>query len=195
LQLAQFEKLAPYIFYNPTFLGSDDVAVVSDEVAAWADWIPAHAGRYKDDRLLESTENRELRDVQVNRRALGPNTESLLRLDQANKQACSLFDISGIINSRYVVSKYVMGCHIKPHTDTDFYNTSRVFTGIYYLNENYEGGEIFFPKFSIAIRPQRGSLLLFFSEYLHGVRPITSGERYSIVWFGQATTGASPPMA
>ncbi|MBP2559201.1 Rps23 Pro-64 3,4-dihydroxylase Tpa1-like proline 4-hydroxylase [Neorhizobium galegae] len=185
MQLNAFEKLAPYIFYAPSFLSSAHKSSILTEIDGWSDWLPAHAGKYKDDKLVSSTEVKELRDVLVNRSSLSADNESCLGIDRALQEARSLYGLSNVIASRYVASKYTPGCHIKPHTDTDFYNTSRIFTGVYYLNEEYEGGEIYFPKFGVSLRPKAGSLLLFFSEFLHGVQPISAGERYSVVWFGQ----------
>lgn len=183
-----FEKIAPYIFYAPHFLSMDGASAIHAELDGWADWIPAHAGKYKDDKLVSSSEVKELRDVLVNRSSLSASNEERLDIERALREACGLYDLSNVTRSRYVASKYTPGCHIKPHTDTDFYNTSRIFTGVYYLNEHYEGGEIYFPKFGASLKPTAGSLLLFFSEYLHGVKPITAGNRYSIVWFGQAAS-------
>jgi hypothetical protein len=181
-----FTRIAPFIFYDSTFLPDDAAARARAEVESWSGWIPAHAGRYKDDRLIESKEIKELRDVLVNRRSLTSDNEASLRIKDAIAEANSCFKVDNIYASRYVVSKYTLGCHIKPHTDTDFFNTSRIYTGVYYLNADYGGGDIYFPKHNISVKPESSSLLVFFSEYLHGITPITSGTRFSIVWFGLA---------
>jgi len=87
--------------------------------------------------------------------------------------------------SKYMISKYSEGSHIRPHRDTNVYNTARMFTIICYLNDDFQGGEIFFPEMSQTLKPKAGELLLFYSELLHGVKPILSGFRYCIVWFAE----------
>lgn len=56
-------------------------------------------------------------------------------------------------------------------------------SGIIYFNDNYEGGEIWFPNLNFEVKPPKGSLIYypaFGEEYRHGVRAITSGYRYAI---------------
>ena len=58
-----------------------------------------------------------------------------------------------------------------------------IFSTVLYLNNDYDGGEIYFPNQGIEIRPQAGDMVIFPSgghEYFHGVNPITSGKRYTI---------------
>ena len=59
------------------------------------------------------------------------------------------------------------------------------YAAIIYLNNSYSGGEISFLDHQLEIRPEPGSLLIFpgGKENIHGVKEITSGDRYSIVSF------------
>ena len=52
-----------------------------------------------------------------------------------------------------------------------------------YLNDDYEGGEIYFPRFDLEVKPECGDLLIFPSTYIyeHASRPIIEGTKYSIV--------------
>lgn len=52
---------------------------------------------------------------------------------------------------------------------------------IIYINDNYLGGEIYFPQHQIEITPKAGTLIFFPSSkyYLHGVRKILAGVRYT----------------
>lgn len=56
---------------------------------------------------------------------------------------------------------------------------------VLYLNDDYEGGEIYFPDHSIDIKPKAGTLIFFPSNnfYNHGVREIASGKRYTSAQF------------
>jgi len=51
-----------------------------------------------------------------------------------------------------------------------------------YLNDDYEGGELYFPQFNHVIRPKKNMLILFpgSTHYVHGVSEVTSGTRYTI---------------
>jgi len=52
---------------------------------------------------------------------------------------------------------------------------------IMYINDNYLGGEIYFPQHGIEITPKAGMLIFFpsGSYYLHGVRKVLEGVRYT----------------
>ena len=72
-------------------------------------------------------------------------------------------------------------CHTDQHTDP-----SIRYAAILYLNDDYEGGELFFENVGLEIKPERGSLLVFpgTEEFSHGVNTVKSGPiRYVIVGF------------
>lgn len=60
------------------------------------------------------------------------------------------------------------------------YFRTKHFTTMMYLNEDFEGGEIFFPYHDIEIKPKPGMLVLFSGDAKlpHGIKQITSGTRY-----------------
>lgn len=72
----------------------------------------------------------------------------------------------------------------------DFYMNKHVdtagdFAVIYYINDNYDGGEISFPWHNLTIKPKANSFILFPSNehYLHEVLK-NSADRYSsTLWF------------
>lgn len=53
-------------------------------------------------------------------------------------------------------------------------------TGLAYLNDGYEGGEIYFPGLKISISPKKGSVIFFDSTLEHGVHPLISGDRKTL---------------
>lgn len=62
----------------------------------------------------------------------------------------------------------------------------RTYSSVLYLNDDYEGGNTYFTHLGVEVRPETGKLLAFGagSEYQHGVRPITSGNRFTMpMWF------------
>jgi hypothetical protein len=58
-------------------------------------------------------------------------------------------------------------------------------SAIYYLNDEYEGGEIVFHRQRLLVKPRRGLLLTFPSDadHEHEVLPVRSGVRYTMpIW-------------
>jgi hypothetical protein len=68
--------------------------------------------------------------------------------------------------------------------DKDFYPYPIIdLTAIIYLNDNYLGGEIFFPKKNIEIKPKAGSILVWPASEYHSVKEVMSDYRYTIICF------------
>jgi hypothetical protein len=59
------------------------------------------------------------------------------------------------------------------------------FSGLLYLNDNYEGGEIVFPKQNISLKPKPGTLIFFSGDmnFPHSVNEVLHGSRYNLVSF------------
>jgi predicted 2-oxoglutarate/Fe(II)-dependent dioxygenase YbiX len=59
------------------------------------------------------------------------------------------------------------------------------YVAILYLNDDYEGGNLYFPQHDISFKPNAYSLYTFPGgvENLHGVSEITKGTRYTMVSF------------
>jgi hypothetical protein len=57
--------------------------------------------------------------------------------------------------------------------------------GLFYINEDYEGGELYFPNQDIKLKPRAGNAYFFPGDknYIHGVTEITSGVRYTVPFF------------
>lgn len=62
-------------------------------------------------------------------------------------------------------------------------NNEMVFGIVIYLNDNFEGGELYYNELDYKIKPKKGSLLVHKSTYAHEVLTITKGERYFITCF------------
>lgn len=87
--------------------------------------------------------------------------------------------------------RWLPGCEQLPHADGENEDGSeheyswRTHASLIYLNENYKGGSIYFPKQFLEIKPTPRSLIFFpgTTDYLHGVRQVTEGVRYTIAGF------------
>jgi hypothetical protein len=101
----------------------------------------------------------------------------------ANRQAWN-FDITHVNQTDYL--KYDKNGHYKEHIDTFFLKKEiecRKLTVLAFLNDNFEGGKLFIKTGHEKIYPPQnaGSVLVFPSFFLHGVEPVISGTRRSIV--------------
>lgn len=65
----------------------------------------------------------------------------------------------------------------QPHTLTGL---------VFYLNDDYEGGEIHYKEKDILWKPIKNSIVVHpaSEEYTHGVKSIITGERYMLTMFG-----------
>lgn len=87
--------------------------------------------------------------------------------------------------------KWDVGGFASPHSDnSDFDGTPNAFeinkyVGILYLNDDYEGGNLFFSEHDIEFKPQAYSYICFPGgvENIHGVTEILKGTRYTMVSF------------
>lgn len=78
--------------------------------------------------------------------------------------------------------KYGKDQHFQVHSDHG-YSYTCVLSSVGYLNDDYDGGELYFDKFNIKIKPKSGDLYLFPSSFIysHAALPVNEGVKYSIV--------------
>jgi hypothetical protein len=74
------------------------------------------------------------------------------------------------------------GTHFKIHADHGPAYVTTV-SVVAYINDDYEGGEIYFPRFNLTIKPQAGDVIVFPSTYVyeHASQDMISGTKYAIV--------------
>jgi hypothetical protein len=102
--------------------------------------------------------------------------------DLLEKDYMNMYGI--VLNSHdsYGILKYGKGQKFNNHID-DHQDYHRRVSTVYYLNENYTGGEINFPRFNITFKPKANQMIVFPSTYVynHSVSPVIDGERYAVV--------------
>jgi len=98
------------------------------------------------------------------------------------KDYFSTYGIGFDQHESYSILKYGEGQKFTNHID-DYKEGPRRVSLIYYLNDDYEGGEIKFPRFGITYKPKANDLIIFPSTYVynHSVNPVISGTRYAVV--------------
>jgi hypothetical protein len=97
-------------------------------------------------------------------------------------------DVSEYLMSRdYKIATWKIGVTMPPHVDAKKYIDYKQalgprpsITGLSYLTDDYEGGEIIFPEFNISIKPKAGSVIIFDSTLEHGVNEVNSGDRKTL---------------
>lgn len=95
---------------------------------------------------------------------------------------CNMYKIKLDYWEAFNFVKYTEGNHFEEHSDHGDAYVCTV-SGVLYLNDDYEGGELFFPKLNIYIKPKAGQLYLFPSSFIysHKSLPVKSGTKYSVV--------------
>jgi hypothetical protein len=80
----------------------------------------------------------------------------------------------------YLLTKWSIGDVMNPHVDTDSQKHQHIVC-MYYINDEYDGGELVFPDYNLKIKPKSNSLIMFpgNEKYLHGVLEVSKGFRYT----------------
>ena len=91
-------------------------------------------------------------------------------------------NIKCLWHDNYQILKYGIGQKFTNHID-DHPDFHRIMSTLYYLNDDYSGGEINFPRFNISFKPKANQMIIFPSAYVynHSVSPVTEGTRYAVV--------------
>lgn len=78
--------------------------------------------------------------------------------------------------------KYGPGEHFQEHHDHG-YSYNCTVSLVLYLNDNYEGGEIYFRLQNLTVKPEAGDLFVFPSNFMypHRAMPVIDGTKYSMV--------------
>lgn len=93
------------------------------------------------------------------------------------------------------IVRWPVGARQEPHADKEFHTGPEKgrandfpwydLAGLFYFNDDYEGGELYFPQHGIEFQPVAGAAYFFPGDmyYAHGVRPVKSGNRFTSPFF------------
>ncbi len=93
------------------------------------------------------------------------------------------------------IVRWNKGQSMPPHADnanpdgSEHVTPWRAYASVVYLNDDYEGGDIFFPRLATRVQPAKGMLLGFRGDFAHehGVEEITDGVRYTMPgWYSRS---------
>ena len=94
-----------------------------------------------------------------------------------------------------VLIKWTPGTEQRPHADKQLNDGSPNpfpdydLNSLIYYNDNFQGGELYYPEHDIVIKPEPGLAVAHPGDihFLHGVKPIISGERWTTPSFYTVT--------
>jgi hypothetical protein len=93
------------------------------------------------------------------------------------------------------IVKWLPGQLQKPHADKELHELPDIgmpndfpqydISSLFYLNDDYEGGELYFPLQGIKFKPKKGAAYFFPGDmnYIHGVTEIKNSVRYTCPFF------------
>lgn len=92
-------------------------------------------------------------------------------------------EFSEFLETKTHIARFEKGRGMHEHFDS---NRPNDIATLVYLNDEYSGGEIYFPEIGLEFKPKPGDLLCFPDNpnFIHGVKKIESGVRYTTPrWF------------
>jgi hypothetical protein len=141
-----------------------------------------------------STDARDCVDFKISSNSYGPRHEEnsdfydihQITFDAIHPNVQDYGKYWGVGISYYEAFNFVKyegaGKHFNIHADHGPAYVTTV-SVVAYLNDDYEGGEIYFPRFDLTIKPKQGDIVVFPSTYVyeHASLPMKSGTKYSVV--------------
>jgi hypothetical protein len=108
----------------------------------------------------------------------------------AKKYASKVFEEYQITTGLYVhclgFIKYYPGAWMEVHNDKmDEECSDCALSSVMYVNDEYTGGEIAFPKLRKEYHPKAGTCVSYpalWQDFDHGVNKVESGTRYALAW-------------
>jgi hypothetical protein len=81
--------------------------------------------------------------------------------------------------------RWQVGSALEEHTDGPerMAKPDVTIAALIYLNDDYEGGELYFSEYDILIKPKYGDLIIFPCHFLHEVKKVLLSDRYTLPLF------------
>ena len=115
-------------------------------------------------------------------------------VDRLKKDVDNFFKVDALPTNPAIV-RWFPGQYQMPHADKELHDGDNEgkpndfpyydLAGLFYLNDDYEGGELYFTQHNIEFNPKACAAYFFPVDrnFLHGVREIKNGHRYVIPFF------------
>jgi hypothetical protein len=168
----------------------NDICLDESPISKWKEWTASNSDTVYGSVKSSSFSNMNARDINDSKEIL----ISLKIKGIVERCAKDYKEKTGIdpdfLPDYYTINKYLPGVYMGPHVDYEGEGRTTLIPSVsmvFYLNDNYDGGTVEFPKQGVSIKPEAGSLIIFPSNkpYYHDPKPVTSGTKYMIplFWF------------
>jgi hypothetical protein len=139
-------------------------------------------------------DNRVATQLTLDKKDTRINPAIVVLQQRLKKEVDDFFSVDAFPTSTAIV-RWLPGQLQRPHADKELHEGENAgkpndfpwydIAGLFYLNNDYEGGELYFPNQDISFKPKAGSAYFFPGDmnYIHGVSEIKSGIRYVIPFF------------
>ena len=163
------------------------IVAAADEVDAWmetAQYARAHKG------VVDWVNSSVVVSGDLTDQRFQPYEEAIVRVVGFCLQA--YVEHNGYMGGRedqgYRLHRYTKGQTLGVHCDQERMedpthpHTRRLLSVTLYLNDDYEGGEIHYPRRDLSLHPTAGSVVMFPSNFAwpHASLPVSEGTKYSV---------------
>jgi len=191
-------NLRDHILIQKNAVNSADLLLLTEHArrAKRSDSLVSDLESDQQDQNVEWIVNKEIRDTQEVELPAEIRAK-IAAIDDASIQAYiqSFYHVEILDREPSQILHYGVGGHYIPHVDAETLykddiglelwekTLDRDLSIVYFLNDDFAGGELVFPQLDLTIKPAAGTLVCFPSDhnYIHGVQPVTSGHRYTLV--------------
>lgn len=182
------EEIADQIFLIENFISQEDIEelLAFGQAATQEDWEGAYLDNMMDfceakfgrrdiynlvdEGKLELTSNWNDKILRIN------HLDVTKRINESVKNLFDGIDGIGSASSVGIIQRQYSGVALTEHVDNHT-DPSLVYAMVAYLNDDYNGGEVFFSKFGLSMKPKAGTLLAFptTEQWTHGVTEVEDG--------------------
>lgn len=177
-----------HIFEN--FIDQEDLVVIQNFCPTINEWNNSKESVYSEDgTCLYNADywNDRQCSSEILQRLSMPVFEIIDKYIKKMQSALEEIYCVGLLGRPPVIMKWRPGIEQRPHADKQLNNgapnafVNYDLNSLFYYNDDFEGGELFYPQHDIVIKPKPGLAIAHPGDvnYLHGVTMITSGNRYT----------------
>lgn len=168
----------------------EEVDLIDDKIIS--PWVPWESNTYDGgqpwvygDRKFATLIG--ISDEENNTRSAELVKEVLTAMEKCALEYAKIYniDIGVDVGPVFVLNKYKEGEEMGQHIDWNEDQSSLEYSFVVYMNDDYEGGEIWFENQMVSIKPEAGSIVIFPSKspYSHGSKKLESGRKIFIPHF------------
>lgn len=150
----------------------------NDAIFPWREWTPSDNPDYLFGYQKQTDPNKLSTSSEDVKYIYNTLWETLIKIGE---DYTTKLGLKNVPPSPLSISKYIVGGSMGAHVDDyDQPGVTPVMSGVIYLNDDVEGGEIDFPEQGIRIKPKAGSVVVFPSvkPFYHQSLPVIKGEKY-----------------